>query len=164
MSKGKKAAYGGLYTALTIILLYLSFILPTSKLTILTLVSAVIPLSILTTGVKNTLIVFLSSFAVSFFIGLREMSLLYISFFGIYGIIKYYIEKVTKVILEVFLKLLFFNISLSMILFIIKSALINISNVSLPFYAVIILSQFIFLIYDYCLTLIIFFIKSRIKF
>lgn len=164
MPYSKKIAYGGFFTAITIILLYLSYILPTSKLTILTLVSAVIPLSILTTGVKNTFIVFLSSFAVSFFLGLREMSLLYLLFFGVYGIVKYYIEKLYKIPLEIFLKLIFFNISLGLILFIIKSTLINISNTYLPLYAVIILAQFIFLIYDYCLTLIIFYIKNHFKF
>ncbi|MFA6940207.1 MAG: hypothetical protein WCQ54_04390 [Clostridiaceae bacterium] len=164
MSYSKKIAYGGFYTAITIILLYLSYILPTSKLTILTLVSAVIPLSIITTGVKNTFIVFLSSFAVSFFIGLREMSLLYLLFFGIYGIIKYYIEVLSNIALIIFLKLIFFNISLGLILLILKSTLINIANVNLPFYSVIILAQFVFFIYDYCLTLIIFYMKDHFKF
>lgn len=164
MSYSKKIAYGGFFTAITIILLYLSYILPTSKLTILTLVSAVIPLSILKTGVKNTFIVFLSSFAVSFFVGLREMSFLYLLFFGIYGILKYYIEKLSKITLEIFLKLIFFNFSLGLILFVLKSTLINMSNSHLPLYVVIILAQFIFLIYDYCLTLIIFYMKDRFKF
>lgn len=156
-------AYGGFYTAITILLLYLSSILPTSKLTLLTLVSGIIPLSLMTTGMKNTLVVYSSSFIISFFIGLREISLLYLLFFGIYGIVKYYIEKTSKLPIEIILKLISFNISLLIILFILQTTVINISNITLPLYALIISAQFIFLIYDYCLTLIIFSIKKRLK-
>lgn len=163
MSNSKKMAYGGFYTAITILLLYLSSMLPTSKLALLTIVSSIIPLSLMTTGMKNTLIVYSSSFVISFFMGLREMSLLYLLFFGIYGIVKYYIEKISKLLIEIILKLISFNISLVIILFILKTTVINISNITLPFYALIILAQFTFLIYDYCLTLIIFFITKRLK-
>ena len=83
-----------------------------------------------------------------------NISLAYILFFGIYGIIKHYIEKIHKLTYEILLKLLTFNVLLLIIYFIMTAF---IGNIVLPYslYIVFILAQIMFLVYDYALTLII---------
>lgn len=163
ISKTKKIALGGFYISLTLILVYVSNILPSSKLTFLTLASSIIPISIITTGARNTILVFLASSILLFFFGLKEMSLIYFLYFGIYGIIKYYIEKIRILPLEIFLKLLFSNFSFLILYFIIKISLLSKIDLNLPIYLLIIILQIVILIYDYSLTLILFYIKKKLK-
>ena len=117
MNNTKLLTRGGIYTAISVLLVYLSNVLPTSKLSILTISSAVIPLSILTIKVKSTILVYAATSLICIILGLRVISIAYIFFFGLYGIVKYYIEHLGKLALEIILKLIFFNISFFIVFF-----------------------------------------------
>ncbi|NFN75219.1 hypothetical protein FDC39_20030, partial [Clostridium sporogenes] len=112
--KSSNIAKGGIFTAISFLLIYLSTILPVNKLSLLATASAIIPIAIISTNVKNGFLVYLStSILCSIVVGISRSSVIfYIIFFGLYGIIKYYIENFNKLYIEIILKFLFFNICL----------------------------------------------------
>ena len=175
--KAKDISLGGILVALISIILYSASILPISTLTILTIASAIIPVCIIRSNVKTSIFVYISSSLIAFFLVPINIGLLYFIFFGVYGIIKYFIERMRKENIEIILKLLFFNIAF-LIGFIIMQNILGINIVagletlvskfvdtSTSLIASIVLwivAQPIFLIYDYAMTMIITFYLERI--
>ena len=104
-------ALGGVLVALTSIILYMTSVIPTSTLTILTIASALIPICIIRSNVKTAIFVYFASSLISFFLVKINISLLYFIFFGVFGIIKFLIERLRNGMVEMILKLIFFNIS-----------------------------------------------------
>jgi len=152
--KSNHIAKGGIFAALSLILLYLSSVFPTNKLFILGIASCIIPLSILTTGIKNTIVVYSAVSLLSLFIiPSKLISIAYILIFGAYGFVKYFIEKLRNMPLEFVLKLLYFNISSAIIIFIYKLVLLKIPNINI--YLLILFMEFSFIVYDYTLTVFI---------
>ena len=149
--KSNNIAKGGIFAALSLILLYLSSVFPTNKLFILGIASCIIPLSIMLTGVKNTLVVYAAVSLLSLFIiPSKLIAISYILIFGSYGFVKYFIEKLRSIPIEVILKLLYFNITSAIIVFIYKLVIVKIPNINI--YLIIFALQFAFIIYDYALT------------
>ena len=175
--KAKDIALGGILVALTTIVLYATSILPISTLAILTIASALIPVCIIRSNIQTSIFVYISSSLIAFFLVPINISFLYFVFFGVYGIIKYFIERIRKEKLEIVLKLVFFNIAFIIGFIIMQNVLgINIIaglevlmsrffDTSARTIATIILwivAQPIFLIYDYAMTMIITFYMERI--
>jgi hypothetical protein len=149
--KSNHIAKGGIFAALSLILLYLSSIFPTNKLFILGIASCIIPLSIITTGTKNTIVVYTSVSLLSLFIiPSKLISIAYILIFGAYGFVKYFVEKLRSIPLEFVLKLLYFNITSAIIIFLYKLVLLKLPNINL--YLLILVIEFAFIVYDYALT------------
>ena len=61
-------ALGGVLVALTSIILYMTSVIPTSTLTILTIASALIPICIIRSNVKTAIFVYFASSLISFFL------------------------------------------------------------------------------------------------
>ncbi|WP_297421143.1 hypothetical protein [Clostridium sp.] len=159
--KAKYIAENGILVALTLVVLYATSILPISTLSILTIASCLIPISIIRTSIKGTMLVYLASSVLSFFLVPTNIALYYTLFFGIYGIIKSFIERLKNLPIEILLKLIAFNILLA-IMYVVISNFLGIFNIKYPLYLLWIISQIVFLIYDYALTLIISFYLNRI--
>lgn len=160
--KSRYITESGLLIALTLVILYATSIIPISTLSILTIASCLIPISIIRTSIKNTILVYIASSVLSFILVPTNIALYYTLFFGIYGIIKYFIEKIRIIPLELLFKLIAFNLLLGIIYLIIKSFLV----VLLPKLSLWILflgAQVVFLVYDYALTLAISFFLNRFK-
>ena len=175
--KAKDIALGGILVALTTIVLYATSILPISTLAILTIASALIPVCIIRSNIQTSIFVYISSSLIAFFLVPINISFLYFVFFGVYGIIKYFIERIRKEKLEIVLKVVFFNIAFIIGFIIMQNVLgINIIaglevlmsrffDTSARTIATIILwivAQPIFLSYDYAMTMIITFYMERI--
>ncbi|NLM34769.1 MAG: hypothetical protein GX206_04955 [Clostridiales bacterium] len=162
MNKTTNIAKGGLSLALIIILVYIASLAPSSKLTILTISSAVIPYSIITTNAKNSLIVYVAASILSLIlIGPKAETIAYVIFFGLYGFLKYFIEKLNKAVFEIILKLAYFNASL-FILYTFYSKLFTASiPEGFPIYLLVIGAQVVFFVYDYALSIIIHYIRKR---
>lgn len=155
-NKANNIAKGGILSALSILLIYLTTVIPVNKLFLLGLSSCIIPLCILLTDIKNTLIVYLSvSILCLFIVPSKGIAISYILLFGLYGFIKFYIEKLRKTPIEIILKLLFLNTVIFVIYTLYTTLFTNMISINLPVYAVIILLQIIFIIYDYSLTIFI---------
>jgi hypothetical protein len=167
-SKNIKASYiskGGLFTAFGVICVYLSTILPVNKLYLLAIASCMIPLSVVTTNIKNALVVYAATSILSLLIcGIKIQILFYITFFGLYGAIKYYIEKIRRIYIEFILKFIFFNIAMFSMFFIYKFFFPNILKLNISIYLIIIGGQFAFIIYDYVLTLFINVVNKKLRF
>ncbi len=149
--KSSHIARGGIFAALSLILLYLSSVFPTNRLFILGIASCIIPLSIITTGIKNTIVVYITVSLLSLFIiPSKLIGIAYILIFGSYGFVKYFIEKLRNMTLELVLKLIYFNISSAIIVLIYKLVLLEIPNINI--YLLILILEFSFIVYDYTLT------------
>ena len=170
-------ALGGVLVALTSIILYMTSVIPTSTLTILTIASALIPICIIRSNVKTAIFVYFASSLISFFLVKINISLLYFILFGVFGIIKFLIERLRTGRVEMILKLIFFNISFFIgfivmqnilglnIIAGLKEVIFNVFNISSKNIATILLwliAQPVFLIYDYAMTLIITFYMEKI--
>lgn len=163
-SKASYTARGGLYTAVSIIFLYLSAYIPNNKFFFLAAASCIIPLSIITIGIKHSFIVYLAvSFIGIFLIGSKGILFLYIVFFGLYGFVKYAVEKIKNLPLELLLKIAFLNISILLSYFISRLFMNYNLSFKISLYIVIIAIQIIFLIYDYTLTLFIAYMHKTFK-
>lgn len=153
---------GGIYTALTLTCIYLSTILPTSKLSILGITTLIIPLSVITTGIKNSIIVYLASSLLSLIlIGFKGNVFGYILLFGLFGFVKYYTEIIKNIVVEIILKLLFFNASLFGIFMLYKVFVIAIPHLKFRLPLIILALQVVFLICDYAITLFIAYFSKR---
>ena len=158
--KSKYIAESWLLVAFTLVILYATSIIPISKLSILTVASCLIPISIIRTSIKNTILVYIASSVLSFVLVPTNIALYYTLFFGVYGIIKYLIEKAKNISLELLLKLISFNILLGIIYLITKSFL-GILSPKFSFWILWLAAQIVFLVYDYALTLAISFFLNR---
>lgn len=159
--KSNNIAQSGIIIALSIAILYSTSLIPISTLSILALASCLIPISIIRTSLKSTILVYLAVSILSFFLVPINISILYTLFFGIYGIVKYFIEKLHNLIPEIILKLAAFNILLLIIYMIFKLFLGF--KINFSFWLFIIAAQIVFLIYDYALTIAISYFYSRIN-
>jgi hypothetical protein len=124
--------------------------------------SAIIPLSIITTKIKNSVFVYVATSLLSLLlIGVKGTVITYILFFGIYGFAKFYIEKLRNMLLEIFLKLLCFNISIGTAYLLFKTFFTELFSVNISIYAALAMLQIVFLIFDYALTVFIAYINRR---
>ena len=159
--KSKYIAESGLLVALTVVVLYATSLFSISTLSLLTIASCLIPISIIRTSIKNTILVYIASSILSFILIPKiNIAIYYTLFFGIYGIVKYFIEKARSMILEILLKLISFNILLG-ITYLITKSFLNVIYPSISLWLLWIASQVVFLIYDYALTLAISFFLRR---
>lgn len=162
-----KTAYltrGSILTAIGLIFIYLSTLAPTNKLFLLIISSSLIPMAIISCNIKVGIITYISTSLLSLFIvGIKGSVYLYIIFFGLYGIIKLYIEKLQKMALELILKFSFLNFSLLISFFVYKNFFPNIdlTKFFIPIPILILGMQVIFLLYDYALTLLIYEVRKK---
>lgn len=160
--KAKDIAFGGVMVAVTVVTLYLTGVIPINTLSLLTVASCFVPITIMRSNMKTGIFVYIASTVISFFMVPAYFVLLYGLFFGIYGIIKFYIERLKKLPLEIFLKLIVCNIGVTVALLLVNYMFIDFKN-DLPLWGLYLIAQPAFLLYDYALTLIIGFAHKKFK-
>lgn len=152
-SKAYAAALGGMLTALGALLVYISSILPTSRIFLEGLTSCIIVAGITVIGTKNSAAVYAATAILAFLIGgLRLTTISYALVFGLYGFVKYYIEGLNRIALEYFLKLAYFNLCLAAMFLISRLFLPNLLDIKGAVWVVLAAAQFVFLLYDYMLS------------
>lgn len=155
---------GGILAALTVILLYAESVIPGGKLSLYALSSFFSAVMVIEGGIKTGWVFYLVTSLLAFIIVPDKPGLVpYFIFFGIYGIIKSYIERVGKIVIEYILKILFFNICLALAYVIVKAFFITTLSGSIPMIFIIIAMEIVFIIYDYVYTLFIHYYFERIK-
>lgn len=160
--KAKNITLGGILIALGVVILYLTTIIPINTLALLTLSSCLIPIAIVRGNLKTAFFVYIGTSALSFFFLPINYALMYIFLFGIYGIVKFFIEKLNKIPLEILFKLIYFNILLILGLFFINNFL-SYFNINMSIYLFIICANVVFLIYDYALTIFLTYFLEKIN-
>ena len=165
----KQLVTGSILTTITLLILYMTLLIPTNTLALLTLASITVPVALIRENIKTSLLVYTTSSLLGVILLPLNISLLYILFFGCYGLIKHFIERLNRLPLEWILKFIFFNTmlivgytffenlitpgSLDGLIHLINKLLPNL-NFS-PILIAFILAQGCFVVYDYAFTLLI---------
>ena len=140
-------------TSLTVMLFILCRLISTADLSLLTLSSLLICISIIKFGSKHSLLIMVSSIISSLILGIIEYSIIYFIFFGSYPLIKFYIERLNNIKLELTLKILYFNVIFLPIFFMYSKLFFLLTGI--------LIFSTIFIIYDLFLTRIITLIYSN---
>ena len=165
----KPIVTGSILTALTLIILYATLLIPTNTLALLTLSSITVPIALIREDIKTSLLVYITSSILGVILLPFNISLLYILFFGCYGLIKHFIERLNHLPLEWILKFIFFNIMLITSYTCFENLItpgsldgfIHFINTFLPklnfppILIAFVIAQGCFVVYDYALTLLI---------
>lgn len=167
MSNTRNIAIGGILSASILIILYLASILPTSRLLLLMICSIILAVIIIEVGIKAGWLSLGTTFLLAlYFAQNKSIVTLYALFFGLYGILKAYIEGVIKnLYIQYILKLLFFNCDLLILYYLATAFAGNIYN-NVFHYAWWIVYLFLlaaFIAYDYALTAFISYYYKHIK-
>jgi hypothetical protein len=165
-SKGfntRRIAVSGLLAALAVLLLFFAAVMPTNKLSLYALSSFFISIIVTEYGIGAGWTFYAATGLLALAIVPGKIATLpYIAFFGIYGIAKYYIEKLNNIFTEYVLKLLYFNILLIIsILFAQLFLDLGLTSI-LPWWIIVIISEVVFVIYDYAYSLFIQFYRQRL--
>lgn len=108
---------GGVITGLSIVFLYLASVVPGIKLTLIALSSIILGLVYKKQGIKLIIYIYIATGLLAFFIiPLKTVVILYIFMFGLYPLIKFTSEKLKSKKSIWIIKIIFANISLSLIL------------------------------------------------
>lgn len=167
-NKTKMIAASGIMLALSVITLFAATFIPGIELTLFALSSAYVAIILIEFTHGAGWLFYIASVLLSFLLTPNKAALIpYALFFGIFPIIKYYIEKARKLpqVVEVILKLVFFNGLFAFGFYLFGEAFTGTIQIpDLAFPLIIAGGQVFFLAYDYILTLIIgFYYKRRPK-
>ncbi len=162
-SKVKRITLSGILLAFTVISVFLAATLPTSKLSLYALSSLFMAVIIIEFGTKAGWAFYLASALLSLLLVPRLEVIPFIVFFGVYGLIKLYIERLRGRVIEYILKLIYFNICLVLGLFFLKEIILGGINLMAPVYIIAAVLELVFLLYDYIYTLFIRFYGSQLK-
>lgn len=166
--KTKKIVTGGLLLALSIATVFGATFVPGIELTLYALSSVYVAIMIIEFTPNTGWLFYFASVMLTFILVPNKAGVIpYTVFFGIYAMIKYYIENFKKFSqpIEIILKLVFCNAMFFFGVYFfgkIFTGSLQIPDVALPI--IIIGAQVFFLAYDYVLTLVIgFYMKRRPK-
>lgn len=162
-SKVKKIALGGILLAFTVICVFLAATLPTAKLSLYAISSLFMAVIIIESGVKAGWVFYLASAILSALLVPRLEVIPFIVFFGVYGLVKLYFERVHNRVIEYILKLVYFNVCLALGLIFLKEIIMNGVSLTAPVYIVAAVLEAVFLVYDYIYTLFIRFYGTQLK-
>ncbi len=162
--KSKGIAYLGVLLALNQVFIIASSIIKTNTIALLALASLVIAVVIVEFGAKSGILFYIASVILGFFLTTNQIEFVsYILFFGLYSIVKYAIEKKSffvkqAILLEMTLKLLFFNLSALCIYFLLREfAVIKL------YWWLILVAEIAFIVYDYAFGVFINYYITKIK-
>lgn len=165
----RKIAFAGVFTGMSVVLLYLGAMMPTGKVTLYFLASLPVAFTIIEAGAGAGAILYvavciLAGFTTGNIYGVIPFAF----FFGHYPIFKFLIEKKRKALFELLLKLAVFNSSMllwyvlfrSIFMESLPAALTGGGLLPAALFAVL---QLVFLIYDYTFSGLIYFYETRLE-
>jgi len=161
--KTREITTTALFSALTLIILYIASVWPTGRPGLVAVASVFAAAAVCDFGPAFGFGVFIIiSLLGLLLIPVRSAPLLYMAFFGYYPVVKNLIERIGGVILQWILKLLVFNAALTVIWFLLRALIFD---AEFP-YAVAVLylgGSVVFVLYDYGYTKIIRFYTERVS-
>jgi len=155
----RKVAYGGILLAINIMLLLLINVIPINTLFLMGLASLPISIVIMEWGPKSGVAFYIGCVVLGFIVMANKAHwILYILTFGLYGIVKYIIEQDRPIYMEYILKILFANIVILAIYFLLKQFVyIPISVITMLAFEV------VFIVYDHMYTLFIGYYSQKLR-
>lgn len=160
-----RIALGGICLALTLVLLFAASVVPGAELTLYALSSIFIAVMMMESGLKGGLGLYAAAVILGFFLIPSKVGILpYACFFGLYGIVKFYIEKIKQPAGQMLLKAAFFAAVLAAGLFLFKGLLMgNIQLPDLPKGILLAVGIVFLMLYDLIYTLLIRIYRKRVK-
>ncbi len=159
-----KLALGGILGALAVICLFLASVLPTSRLSLYALSSFFISIVVIESGIKAGWLFYAATSLLSLILVPDKLEIIpYAIFFGVYGILKYYIERINKLPVEYILKFAYFNVCLAAAVLLIRQVFVDSIKVQLPWWVVIVALEIVFLVYDVVYTMFIAYYKDKLR-
>ena len=163
-SKIKRLTLTAVFTAFSIIFMYLSAVLPTGQLGFLGISSLFGIASVIEYGIAGGLFVFIGTAVIGLIIlPDKALVLLYAMFFGYYPILKALAEKCRSRVLEWSIKLSIFNAALTLILFVFKFVLFDFSFLNNSYLLLYIFCNAVFVLFDIGVSRVIAFYLNRIS-
>lgn len=108
---------GGIFAALSLVLIFAASFVPGVELTLFALGSLFTGFMVIEKGPKAAWILFAAVAVLGFVLDPNKLAVLpYIAFFGYYGIVKFYIEKLHSPAAQIAVKLAFFAVILTVML------------------------------------------------
>ncbi len=165
----RKIAFTGIFTGVAVVLLYMSAIMPTGKLTLYFLASLPVAFALVEFGTGAGIALYFSACVLSALVTGNIYGIVpFMLFFGHYPIFKYFIEKGRKAVAEVLLKLAVFNISGILWYLLFKSLFmaalpLHFTQSSVLMAGFIAALQLVFFIYDYVFSKLLFYYESRLR-
>ncbi len=164
MNKTKIIAVNGLLTAMVVIILFLATTSPTTRFSFYVLSSFFISVVIIESGAKAGGLFYTVSSIISALILSNKLGVVpYVLFFGNYGLVSFYIDKLNKNSLKYILKLLYFNLAIFIVYFTFRNVFFSNIVPDIPLWMVYLLLQIVFIIYDYIYTLFIGYYNLKIR-
>lgn len=158
MNQSGKVALGGIVTALCMVLMFLTGLIPIGTYALPAMAGALLVVIVIELGAKWAWLVFVAVSLLSvFFAADKEAAVLFVGFFGYFPILKSSLERIPKRTFQIILKMAVFNLAMVCSFFIavrvmqIPQDSFSIFGLYLPF-VLLILGNIIFLIYDYALS------------
>ncbi len=162
--KTKRVALNGILGAFAVICLVLATVLPTNRISLYALSSFFVAVSIIENGVKAGWIFYTATSLLTFILVPNKLGVIpYVIFFGIYGIAKYYIEKLDKIALEYVIKFIIFNISAGIAALTVMQLFSASMTMALPWYVLVIALEIVFFLYDFVYTLFIKYYREKLR-
>ena len=167
----RKLSFASVMTALTVVCLYGSVMIPTGKITLLALTSLCILATVIQTGTKYAWLQFFAASIIGFLlVPFKAQILLFTLFIGYYPIAKKYIEQIRSLWIEWIVKILFFLAILILAYFLLTTFLLSFINfgpildLALSHLALVFLiALLVFIMYDYFLSLLASYYIENIK-
>lgn len=159
-----RVALVGILTALSLIFLYVSAVLPTGRLGFVALAGILPAGAVVSAGLPAGVF----CYAATGILGLllspdKGNALLYLVFFGLYPLVKCLIERIGRLPLEILCKLAFFNAALTVCWFLLRAVLLaGLPSLFGQVWALYLLGNAVFLAYDFGFTKLIAFYAARI--
>ncbi|NLK87599.1 MAG: hypothetical protein GX279_08925 [Clostridiaceae bacterium] len=161
--KAKRLALNGILGALAVICLLLANILPTNRISLYALSSFFVSISIMENGIKAGWIFYAATCLISFIVLPDKLGVIpYVVFFGLYGIVKFYIERLNRLALEYILKFVYFNANAAISIAGFSGLFMPELSVALPIWLLVIAAEVVFFIYDYVYTLFIDYYRNKL--
>lgn len=160
-----RAALGGVFAALSLLLLYLAAVMPSGRIGMVAVAGLVPAAGVVSGGLAAGFLCYgAAGILALLLLPDKGCALLYVVFFGLYPMIKSLIERLRVLMAEIVLKLLFFNAVLALLLLCFSSFLLpmlpELLHGTLLIFAV---GNVVFLLYDYGFSKLITYYASRIR-
>ncbi|NLY18498.1 MAG: hypothetical protein GX045_06040 [Clostridiaceae bacterium] len=154
LNNTRKIAIAGILTSLGTVALILENIVPTGKLGFYVFAGFLLSVIIMECGLTYGWISFGATSLTAFILVPEKTAVIpFVLFFGIYSIIKNYIERINRIIVELILKFGFFNLSLYFMWSIARHFIPETLFRNFPVIVLIILLQLVFFVFDWIFTL-----------
>ncbi|KUO76589.1 MAG: hypothetical protein APF77_16845 [Clostridia bacterium BRH_c25] len=165
----RKIAFAGIFTGVSVMLLYMSAVMPTGKLTLYFLASLPVALAMIEFGAGTGISVYFATCILSVLIAGNIYGIVpFALFFGHYPVFKFYIEKRRKAMVEVLLKLAVLNISALLWYLLFKNIFIKVLPVQFTDNSWLLLIfaaalQVVFFAYDYVFSRLLSYYESKLS-